>query len=151
MLGFLSVTAVTVICVVRRGRWAPPKRSSFFIFEISCHSRSVGPRFRALPGATPRESLAAFLWPRGRPPGPFRGSPPGWQRRRRAGHLLHRGSGVGSEQTGHCSWQPLLFSGRIRNFVLLLSTGGRLRGVFVLFLIVFDQLMKAFDGRFTDL
>jgi len=32
-------------------------------FETICRSRTVGPRFQALAGATPRGSLAAFLWP----------------------------------------------------------------------------------------
>jgi hypothetical protein len=32
-------------------------------FETSCHSRIVDLRFQALAEATPRGSLAAFLWP----------------------------------------------------------------------------------------
>src|ERR1700686_1913674 len=122
-----------------------------FLFETSCRSRTVGPRFQALAGATPRGSLAAFLWPTDRLPRRFRGSLPCWLQRRRAGLPLHRGSGVGSEQAGHCSWHPLLFFGRIRTSVTLGNIGGRLPGAFPLVLMVLDQLTKTFDGLSIEL
>src|SRR5208282_5069124 len=95
--------------------------------ETSCRSRTVGPRSPARAGATPRGSLAAFLWPTGRLPRRFRGSPARWPQRRRAGLSSHRGSGVGSEQAGHCSWHPPRLFERVRASVTLLQR--LLRGI----------------------
>src|ERR1700686_4746382 len=81
-----------------------------FLFETSCRSRTVGPRFPALAGATLRGSLAAFLWPTDRLPRRFRGSPARWLQQRRAGLRSHHGSGVGLEPVGSCSWAILYSS-----------------------------------------
>src|SRR4029077_19704326 len=119
----------------------------------SCHSRIVDLRFQALVAATPRGSLAASLWPTGRLLMRFRGSLPCWRQRRRADLRSHRGSGVGSEQAGHCSWHPLLFLfyGRIRTSVTLGNIGGVWRGAFLLILMVLDYLTKTVNGLSIEL
>src|ERR1700687_67484 len=117
-----------------------------FSFETNCRSRTVDPLFQALAGATPRGSLAAFLWPTARLPRRFRCSPARLPLGLHASGHPHRGSGVGSEQVGHCSWHPLLFFGRVRASVILGSVGGRVAGACLVVLKVLDQLTKAFDG-----
>src|ERR1700730_1588829 len=75
--------------------------------ETSCRNRTVGLRFQAPAGATPRGSLAASLWPTDMLPRRFRGSPARWLQQRRPSLPLHRGSSVGLVQVGHCSWALL--------------------------------------------